>query len=182
MTNNTALYIGIVILFLLVVTAIEVVRNKNLLTSTILLSIFSLLMAAQYLILGAPDVAITEAAVGCGISTILFLLTLLIVGDKEKKQTGNLFLPAIIIGTTASTLCYIAYKMPAFGDPQAPANQKLAAYFIEKAPQETGIPNMVTSILASYRGYDTLGETIVIVTAGIAVLLLIGKSLKKNKK
>ena len=63
--------------------------------------------------------------------------------------------------------------MPLFGDPDAPAHHKLAPRFLGQSGDEIGIPNVVTSVLASYRGYDTLGEVVVIFTAGIAVLLLL---------
>ena len=81
--------LNIIVLFFLVVTAIAVVRVRNLFKSTVLLAIFSLLMAVQYLVLGAPDVAITEAAVGAGISTILLLLAMFLTGDKEKETKGK---------------------------------------------------------------------------------------------
>jgi multicomponent Na+:H+ antiporter subunit B len=64
--------------------------------------------------------------------------------------------------------------MPRFADPDAPIHRHVAPRYIEDSPRETGVPNMVTSVLASYRGYDTLGETVVIFTAGIGVLLLLG--------
>ncbi len=63
--------------------------------------------------------------------------------------------------------------MPAFGDPNAPANQHVVPKYITEGEEETGVPNIVTAVLASYRGYDTLGETTVIFTAGVAVLLLL---------
>ena len=63
--------------------------------------------------------------------------------------------------------------MPLVGDPQAPANQHVVPRYLYESGTEIGIPNVVTSVLASYRGYDTLGETVVIFTAGIAVLLLL---------
>ena len=72
--------------------------------------------------------------------------------------------------------------MPAFGDPDAPAQQHVAPYYIEKSQTDTGVPNMVTAVLASYRGFDTLGEVTVIFTAGVGVLLLIGSNLFKRRR
>ncbi len=63
--------------------------------------------------------------------------------------------------------------MPAFGDPQAPATQYTGELYIQSALPDIGIENIVTAILASYRGFDTLGETVVIFTAGISVALLL---------
>lgn len=162
-----------ILLFFLVVTAIAVIVIPNLITSTVLLAIFSLLMAAQYLVLGAPDVAITEAAVGAGISTILLLLALSLVSDKEVPAKGNLFVPIIVALSTLVALIYTTFGMPPFGHADNPAQQHVSAYYIEQSAADIGISNVVTSVLASYRGFDTLGETVVIFTAGIAVLLLL---------
>lgn len=70
-------------------------------------------------------------------------------------------------------LFWAVEDMPAFGDPDAPANQHVARMYIERTLPDIGIDNIVTAILASYRGFDTLGEVVVIFTAGISVLLLI---------
>jgi multicomponent Na+:H+ antiporter subunit B len=64
--------------------------------------------------------------------------------------------------------------MPNFADPEAPAHQHVAPRYVQDSVNEIGIPNMVTSVLASYRGLDTLGEVLVIFSAGVAVLLLLG--------
>ena len=61
-----------------------------------------------------------------------------------------------------------------FGDPAAPVHHHVAPRYIEDSPTEVGVPNMVTSVLASYRGFDTLGETVVVFTAGVGVLALLG--------
>lgn len=67
---------------------------------------------------------------------------------------------------------YVAEDMPDFGHPENPTNLHVSPRYIEKSMEETGVPNMVTAVLASYRGYDTLGETTVIFTAGMAATLL----------
>jgi hypothetical protein len=64
--------------------------------------------------------------------------------------------------------------MPAFGDPAAPANSNIGAAYVERTAREIAVPNIVTAVLASYRGFDTLGETMVIFTAGLGVMLLLG--------
>ena len=75
---------------------------------------------------------------------------------------------------TGAALVYGTLDMPRWGDPSAPVHGHVAPRYIEASPDEIGIPNMVTSVLASYRGYDTLGEVTVIFTAGVGVLILIG--------
>jgi multicomponent Na+:H+ antiporter subunit B len=64
--------------------------------------------------------------------------------------------------------------LPKFGDAQAPANAYVGKEFIEHTPHDVGTPNIVTAVLASYRGFDTFGETVVVFGAGVAVILLIG--------
>jgi multicomponent Na+:H+ antiporter subunit B len=64
--------------------------------------------------------------------------------------------------------------MPAFGDPNAPANTHVGQAYVDRTASEIPMPNIVTAVLASYRGYDTMGEVMVIFTAGVAVMLLLG--------
>ena len=71
-------------------------------------------------------------------------------------------------------LVYGTWDIPGFGDPNAPAQTHVARYYLENALTDTGVPNVVTAVLASYRGFDTLGEVAVVFTAGVAILLLIG--------
>jgi multicomponent Na+:H+ antiporter subunit B len=79
----------------------------------------------------------------------------------------------IAVCLAGALLIYGTLDMPDWGDPCSPASLHVSPRYIEKTVQETAVPNMVTSVLADYRGYDTLGETTVIFTAGIACLLLI---------
>jgi len=82
---------------------------------------------------------------------------------------------------TGAALVYGTLDMPDFGDPNAPAQTHVAPEYLARSPGEIGVPNVVTGILASYRGYDTLGETAVVFTAGVGVLLLIG-GLRRRRK
>jgi multicomponent Na+:H+ antiporter subunit B len=56
----------------------------------------------------------------------------------------------------------------------------VAPRYIEESGDEIGVPNIVTSVLASYRGYDTLGEVTVIFTAACGVLVLLGRSRRRS--
>lgn len=78
-------------------------------------------------------------------------------------------------------LVYGASDMPEWGDTQSPASLHVSPRYIEKVVEETEVPNMVTAVLADYRGYDTLGETTVIFTAGICCLVIL-RDLRKRKK
>lgn len=75
-----------------------------------------------------------------------------------------------------------AGDLPDWGDPQAPANVYLSPYYIEKTMEETSVPNLVTAVLADYRGYDTMFETIVIFCAGITVLIVLRRTHRRHEK
>ena len=81
--------------------------------------------------------------------------------------------PLLVLLVAGGVLTLAVTDMPAFGDPEAPAHHHVAPRYIAMAYEETGVTNMVTAILADYRGYDTLGELTVIFTAGAAVLSIL---------
>ena len=164
---------GFVLLTLLVVTAVAVVATPNLFVAAMFMSIFSLLMAATFFMLDAADVALTEAAIGAGMSTILFLGALSLIAGRERPAPGLRWLPPVVIGLTAATLILATLDQPRLGDPAAPVHQHVAPWYLEQTPGLTGMANVVTAILAAFRGYDTLGEVLVILTAGLGVLLIL---------
>ena len=87
-------------------------------------------------------------------------------------------LALIAVLMTGALLLYGTIDMPDWGDPHSPASIHVSPRYIEKTVEETAVPNVVTSVLADYRGYDTLGETVVIFTAAIACILLIRRPRK----
>ncbi len=178
--------VDITLLTLLAIHAIAIIRMRSLFAVVMLFGGFSFLSAGLFVVMDAADVAFTEAAVGAGISTILMLATLaLTYAPKSEKEetlpTHKPWLPLTVVFITGALLIYGTWDLPAFGDPDAPAQKHVAPYYLEKSLPETGVPNVVTAVLASYRGFDTLGEVTVIFTAGIAVLLLIGGPRRRSK-
>jgi multicomponent Na+:H+ antiporter subunit B len=164
---------GIFLLTLLVITALAIVRTENLFVAVMLLGIFSLLIAANFFILDAADVALTEAAVGAGISTVLFLGALALTNEKERSHRGIRWLSVAVVTTAMLVLIYATFDKPVFGDPDAPVQQHVAPWYLEQTPERIDIPNVVTAVLGSFRGYDTLGEVFVVFTAGIGVMFLL---------
>lgn len=163
----------LVLLAMLLTTVILIVRNQSPLSVTILSGIYSLIICTLFVLLDAVDVAFTEAAVGAGITTVL-LLGVLKSQDESKLKSRWPSSLSICLGLGVGILLLLGTAdMSFYGDPLAPVHQHLAPRFLGQSGQEIGIPNVVTSILASYRGYDTLGEVVVIFTAGIAVLILL---------
>jgi multicomponent Na+:H+ antiporter subunit B len=92
------------------------------------------------------------------------------------------FLYLMLTLVTGGLLIYGALDMPNWGDPHSPANSHVSPRYIEDCYEETHVPNMVTAVLADYRGFDTLGETTVVFAAGIGVLLILRKPGREKKK
>ena len=167
---------------MLAVTAIALLCVRGLFVASMLTGIYSLLTTALFVLLDAVDVAFTEAAVGAGITTVLFLAMLSKVSARHNDSNALNFqpLPFLVVILTGALLVYATRDMPEFGDPQAPANLHVAPKYITEGKTEPGVPNLVTAVLASYRGYDTLGEVTVIFTAGVGVLLLLGRKRRRT--
>lgn len=166
--------IDLVLLAMLALTALRVIFLRDLFAVVMLFGIYSFLSALIFVSLDAVDVAFTEASVGAGISTVLMLGTLALTGRTEKENRHSSFLPLIVVGITGAALIYGTLDMPPFGHPDNPVHEHVAPRYIEESPKEVGLPNMVTSVLASYRGFDTLGETVVVFAAMVGVLALLG--------
>lgn len=167
-------FIDLVLLAMLAITALYVIFLKDLFAVVMLFGIYSFLSALIFVNLDAVDVAFTEASVGAGISTVLMLGTLALTGRKEKKSQHSSLLPLLVVTVTGAALIYGTLDLPPFGHPDNPVHEHVAPRYIEESPKEVGLPNMVTSVLASYRGFDTLGETVVVFAAAVGVLALLG--------
>lgn len=146
---------------------------KDLLAVVMLLGIYSLLSASFFVAMDAVDVAFTEASVGAGISTLLMLVVISMTGRSEHPSRHKPLLALAVVTVTGSLLIYATLDMPYFGSAEAPIHQHVAPRYINDSMQEIGVPNIVTSVLASYRAFDTFGEVVVIFTAGIGVLALL---------
>lgn len=188
--------LDVVLLFLLIVTSITVLVLRNLFAATMVLSLYSLLMSVVWLNLDAADVALTEAAVGAGVATVLLIGALVVVGSEERKHS-RVHWPALALVTlTTAALVYGTFDMPPFGAAVTPAQTHVAPeYIVQSVPkvhEDPGsmkssaghaksnnfhghVPNLVTSVIVNYRAYDTLFELGVIFTAGISLILLLDR-------
>ncbi len=175
-----AVLIDLVLLSMLAITALRVIFLKDLFAVVMLFGIYSLLSALIFVNLDAVDVAFTEAAVGAGISTVLMLSTLALTGRTEKENKRSSVLPLLVVIATGAALIYGTLDMPPFGAADNPIHQHVAPRYIEESPKEVGLPNLVTSVLASYRGFDTFGETVVVFSAMVGVLSLLGAARRRE--
>ncbi|MDP7286209.1 MAG: hypothetical protein QF906_05730 [Dehalococcoidales bacterium] len=82
---------------------------------------------------------------------------------------------ALVMVLLLALMLYATSDLPDHADPQAPANTYVSPTYIENSVKDTHTPNVVTAILADYRGYDTFGETVVIFAAGLACALILMK-------
>ena len=178
---------ALLFLFLLA-TAVVIARLRDLFAAAMLTGIFSLLSAGLFTLMDAVDVAFTEAAVGAGIATVLMLGTLALTAKHENQQPTRL-MPFVVVVLTGAALIYGTLDMPPYGSPgtgpepaagNAVIHHWVAPDYIKGAEEEFGLPNIVTAVLASYRGYDTFGETAVIFTAAVGVMLLLVRGRKRE--
>ena len=171
----TELLVNMVLLTLLAIVTIAIIRVRNLFAVVVLASAYSFLMATVMLALDAVDVAMTEAAVGAGVSTIVALSALYLTRADEAPFRTDLMVPTFVCLGVGAALVYGTFGLPDFGAADQPLHQPVGGAYLERAYDETHTPNVVTAVLASYRGFDTLGEVTVVFTAGLGVLLLLGQ-------
>tara|TARA_E500000075_G_C6994329_1_gene325591 strand:- start:2077 stop:2565 length:489 start_codon:yes stop_codon:yes gene_type:complete len=157
------------------ITTLGIIKLRNLFSVVILSTIYSFLMATLLLIFDAVDVALTEAAVGAGVSTVLMLTVIYYTKTTEEKPKHSSIIPIMVCLAIGGLLIYGTYGLPPFGASDTPLHNHVSAQYLQRSIPETGVPNVVTSVLASYRGFDTLGEVIVVFTAAIGVISLLKK-------
>ena len=149
------------------------VREKNLKLSILWLSIFSILSCIIYLIMDAPDVAMTEAALGSCITTVIFLKLAQKYEYNEIDSSIYIKIMGLIISASFGyALIYAGQDLSDYGSQSNAVQAAVQAQYNLNTFNDIGIPSFVAAILASYRGYDTLGETSVIFIAGLCVVMI----------
>jgi len=164
------------LLGLVLVCALTTALLKDVLSSIIAFTAYSLAIAILWVVLRAPDVALTEAAVGAGVTSLLFLLTIArTVRPSHEAFTESIRLRTVgVVGAFVVVLATTIPSLPAIGDPSAPVvDYRVTEYYLQNAYAQTEVENAVTAVLAAYRGFDTLGEAVVVFAAGVAVLLVL---------
>lgn len=169
-------FLEITLFAFILFTAIATAMLKDVLAAIIVFGAYSLGMAINYVLLLAPDVGMTEAAVSVGITTIFLLVTVaktLHPDHEEILESINfkvlgialLFLLVLITNLT---------HIPELGSSDTNSiNNPVTQHYFDNTYDDTGVTNMVTAVLAGYRGFDTFGEAIVVFSAGVAILLIL---------
>ena len=165
------------LLILLLMTAAGAIMVKDLISSVFILGSYSFLLALVWAWLGAVDVAFVEAVVGAGLATVFFLLTLFSADPKDTRirRSAPPLIAYVGLPVLGLLLLYAAEDLPEFSDPLSQANTRVSQEYVKNSFQETDTPNLVTAVLMDYRAFDTLIETAVIFTAGIACAILLGR-------
>lgn len=162
-----------VLLTLLAAVTVGVIYTRNLVGVVVLAGVYSFLMASVLIALDAVDVAMTEASVGAGVSTVVLIATVYLTKSTEYPRPRKALLPLAVAVGTGAAIVWGTYGLRPFGAPDAAIHTHVVPRYLADSVKDTLVPNVVTSVLADYRGYDTLGETTVIFTAGIGVMLLL---------
>lgn len=166
------------LLAFVLVSAVVTALLRDILGSIIAFGAYSLGMAVVWVFLRAPDVGLTEAAVGAGVMTVLLLLTIAkTVRPPGEANVGRIDVPSAVVAlllVAALSTTLVALPPVGTGD-SPPANDGVTRYYIENSHEETGVKNIVTAVLAAYRGFDTMGEAVVVFSAGVGILLVLGR-------
>lgn len=166
------------LLVFVIAAAVATALLRSVVSSVIAFGAYSLGIALLWVFLRAPDVGLTEAAVGAGIMTVLFLLTIVKTNHPSVEQTfEQLDLRAAGVAVAfVLVLSTTLFALPAVGDAgSAVATDDVTRYYLDNAYEETDVKNAVTAVLAAYRGFDTMGEAAVVYSAGVGLLVVLNR-------
>jgi multicomponent Na+:H+ antiporter subunit B len=175
-----ALEVGLLAFVLACALATALLRDV--LAAIIAFGAYSLGIAVIWVFLQAPDVGLTEAAVGAGVMTVLFLLTIAKTvrptDDRtlERVDVRALGVTVVLVAVLSTTLVALP---PAGAADSAVATDDVTRYYLDNAYAETEVKNAVTAVLAAYRGFDTLGEAVVVYAAGVGSLLVLRREVSR---
>lgn len=173
--------LNFLVIFGLIIAALCVFFLDDILQCIIAMAVLGTFLALEFLLLKAPDVAIAEAAVGAILTPVIFIITLNKVKSKKVKGGRKVQkkITYIILFLLLALFSFIGVKMNANQEELGKASKIILNETISK----TGAINSVTATVFDFRGYDTLGEAIVLFTAicGVATVLRVEKKVKEEK-
>lgn len=160
---------------MLTFSAVTIALARNTLALVLLLSVYSALLALSFAVMGAIDVAFTEIVVGTGVSTVFFMALMRRVDPREVTQHGAPErILAIVLSLALGAVLLVGLSgLPDFGSGDSPAYKRVSPYYSTHSIEEMDTPNVVTAVLGDYRGFDTLVESAVVLTAALGCLLVL---------
>jgi multicomponent Na+:H+ antiporter subunit B len=170
---SLSLPVAVVLLFMLGSALVAAVLH-DVVGSVVAFAGYSFGVAVLWAFLRAPDVALTEAAVGAGVTTVLFLLTVArTTVSRSRRFEGVSARSLLAVAAVVVAVGATVPALPAVGDPTTAVQGDVTQYYLDNAYDQTGVTNVVTAVLVGYRGFDTLGEAAVVFAAGVAMLLVL---------
>lgn len=167
-----------ILLILMIIGAMIAIEVKDLLSSVVVVGAVGLILSIVFLILKAPDVAITQLVVE--ILALIILIRATLKKDLPFSASGRWALNTLITICFIAVLLTVAAKcfkdLPQFGYP----TMRVAGTYLKKGLMETGATNLVASVILDYRAFDTLGEATVLFTAVIGVLTIVRRIGRKK--
>jgi multicomponent Na+:H+ antiporter subunit B len=184
MMGDLTQYFDYVLMAMLLAVGVAIIRLRNLFAIVMLTGVYSLLSAAWFTSLDALDVGFTEAAVGAGISTVLLLAAMLLTSRECDKVSASRHWAALAVCVAAgAALFYALPDMAPYGAADSPANAGVGMEYMDRTAEDLKkVPNVVTAVLGTYRGFDTMGEVFVVFAAGVGVALLMGLSGRRREE
>lgn len=160
-----------ILIIFMIVGSIVALELKDLLSSVVALGAVGLGLCLTFLVLKAPDVAITQLVVE--ILSIIILIRATVKKDLPMVPTGGWGFPSVVGLGFGVVFVLVAIQcfpdLPVFGEPKL----RVAQHFLDQGVQQTGATNLVASVILDYRAFDTLGEVTVLFTAAIGVLAVV---------
>ncbi len=168
----------IFLLLFMIIAAVAALQTKNLLSAVISVGAVGFGVSVAFLLLRAPDVAITQIAVE--VLTLLLLIRATIWrGVRTVSGQREVFGSAVAL---VLVLLVLVLVLPVFSGllfGVGPEVELASGYYLHDGLAQTGSANIVTAVLLGYRGYDTLGEATVLFTAIIGALVLLRQQARK---
>jgi multicomponent Na+:H+ antiporter subunit B len=169
--------LDLLVFAILLITAVLALRSRDLLTAVVLLAAYSLFAALLFSGMSAVDVGLVEGALGAGLTGVLFIAAVLsttsAAGARADRRRNLVVVP--LVAAFVGLMLFASTGLPDRGDPDAPAQRGVSTEYVAGSLEQTETPNVVTSLLADYRSQDTLGETLVILTAALAASLVLAR-------
>jgi len=160
-----------ILLTLMIIGSVVALEVKDVLSSVVALGAVGLGLCLTFLILKAPDVAITQLVVE--ILSLIILIRATLKKDMPMVPSGGWGLPAVMGVVFGMVLVLVAIQcfpdLPLFGEPKL----RVAQHYLDQGLEQTGAANLVASVILDYRAFDTLGEVTVLFTAAIGVLTVV---------
>ena len=169
----------LILTIFMIIGSLIAVETRNLLSSVISAGVVGFSLSIAFLMLGAPDIAITQVVVEILILVILIRATITTDNTSIAKPRDTFpFVSSLIFFGLFLIFAYLAVKeLPAFGEPV----MKVSQAYLDSGPEQTGATNIVTAVLLDFRGYDTLGEATVLFTSVVGAFVLLRRKGRKHK-